>query len=739
MPWPHCNQQINDDKPCPTCGLTKQEWTLDVKVTRRFVISAGLACKVELKDAQGAFAHKARYRIELPDGKVDEGELNRSGYAKANTKLPGDALVSFPEHGASVTLLTATGKAGDVAGTFRCPVGPTKYEFKLVAVGAWLELQLLDDRGLPVADERYVARLADGTLREGRLDAAGFARLEGIPDGPVEVRYPDRAPAEWYDHDLHELELELRDAAGALVPDEPYRVRLPDGKLLEGRLDGQGRARLEGLPSREVEVAFPGRGSHVWDFVDRFPRAVSARPTPSDFLELELKDAEGRPRSGAPWRVRAADGRTYAGFLGADGTSRLVGLVPGECEVDFPDEPLFAPPGVITRGRLQLELRDGEGRGVAFAPYQLRQADGRVRSGLLDVDGRASLEGLEDCEVLFPEHLAEAWQAKGRAVQPPPAPSASLELALKDERGAPRAGARWRVRANDGRLFSGRLDAAGEARLQGLPPGEHEVDFPDEPTFAPPGVTFLGRLQLELRGTDGLPVPFAPFVVRAPDGRLRGGRLDADGRATLEGVDDGCEVQFPEHEAGVVGPEELARRKAAARAAEGEAARERAREAERAAAKAERKRARAAAEAERERAAAEAAEADRERAAAKAERKRARAEREAEREGAAAEAERAAPKPRPGRVGDRWNPAPSATPSPQQPKPQPGKLGDRWNPAPSTTPLPQQPKPQPGKLGERWSPAPTTTPSPQEPKPAPGKLGERWNPQPGPTKPPEGA
>ena len=41
------------------------------------------------------------------------------------------------------------------------------------------------------------------------------------------------------------------------VPNEPYRVTLPDGEVVSGRLDVRGRARIEGIPAGECRVVFP--------------------------------------------------------------------------------------------------------------------------------------------------------------------------------------------------------------------------------------------------------------------------------------------------------------------------------------------------------------------------------------------------------------------------------------------------------------------------------------------------
>lgn len=55
----------------------------------------------------------------------------------------------------------------------------------------WLEIELLDDQGQPVAGELYTVELPDGSVISGRLDALGQARHEGIDPGTAKVSFPN--------------------------------------------------------------------------------------------------------------------------------------------------------------------------------------------------------------------------------------------------------------------------------------------------------------------------------------------------------------------------------------------------------------------------------------------------------------------------------------------------------------------------------------------------------------------
>jgi len=60
------------------------------------------------------------------------------------------------------------------------------------------------------------------------------------------------------------VEIELVDDQGQPVPGETYQVRLSDGSLFIGTLDGRGQARIEGIDSGTCQITFPDRHSTDW-------------------------------------------------------------------------------------------------------------------------------------------------------------------------------------------------------------------------------------------------------------------------------------------------------------------------------------------------------------------------------------------------------------------------------------------------------------------------------------------
>ena len=85
--------------------------------------------------------------------------------------------------------------------------------------------------------------------------------------GAVKVK-PYQPPSESPQEDPAEktwIDIKLLDAENAPVPGERYRVKLPDGSVAEGTLDGNGYARVEGFDPGSCEVTFPDLDKAAWD------------------------------------------------------------------------------------------------------------------------------------------------------------------------------------------------------------------------------------------------------------------------------------------------------------------------------------------------------------------------------------------------------------------------------------------------------------------------------------------
>lgn len=61
----------------------------------------------------------------------------------------------------------------------------------------WIEIQLVDEEGNPVAGEKYSVKCPDGTLWESTTDEKGVGRVENIDPGSCEIGFPDLDQDAW--------------------------------------------------------------------------------------------------------------------------------------------------------------------------------------------------------------------------------------------------------------------------------------------------------------------------------------------------------------------------------------------------------------------------------------------------------------------------------------------------------------------------------------------------------------
>lgn len=60
------------------------------------------------------------------------------------------------------------------------------------------------------------------------------------------------------------IEIELIDENNKPVPEEQYRIEMPDGSIEDGFLDAQGRAYIDGLEPGTCKVSFPKIDGNEW-------------------------------------------------------------------------------------------------------------------------------------------------------------------------------------------------------------------------------------------------------------------------------------------------------------------------------------------------------------------------------------------------------------------------------------------------------------------------------------------
>jgi hypothetical protein len=132
------------------------------------------------------------YNLLVPQAEDESCEENRR--ASIHMLDPTD-LPELPCAAGSIEPCQEQLKKGtqDPASNFRCPVyeevaAPCECDHSVL--GDWLEISLIDEYGDPADGAYYVVHLADGSTRDGNLDAAGKARVEGVPSGRYWVEFP---------------------------------------------------------------------------------------------------------------------------------------------------------------------------------------------------------------------------------------------------------------------------------------------------------------------------------------------------------------------------------------------------------------------------------------------------------------------------------------------------------------------------------------------------------------------
>jgi len=66
-----------------------------------------------------------------------------------------------------------------------------KQESGLLNFKDWVEINLDDETGQPMTNEKYTLHMPDGSKREGNLDKKGYAREENVPPGKITFEFPD--------------------------------------------------------------------------------------------------------------------------------------------------------------------------------------------------------------------------------------------------------------------------------------------------------------------------------------------------------------------------------------------------------------------------------------------------------------------------------------------------------------------------------------------------------------------
>lgn len=122
-------------------------------------------------------------------------------FDRINKAFERQELVAFTRAAeGGVSAAGGPGSSGQPAGS-RSDLGPSSEpggSGDPTSEKSWVDVQLLDEDGEPIAGERYILKLTDGSIREGSLGADGRVRVNGIDPGNCVVSFPDLHTKEWW-------------------------------------------------------------------------------------------------------------------------------------------------------------------------------------------------------------------------------------------------------------------------------------------------------------------------------------------------------------------------------------------------------------------------------------------------------------------------------------------------------------------------------------------------------------
>lgn len=248
MPWEHCGQSVPDDSGCPTCGLTKEQWSIKFDATRTFRLSRkpGAMLNLELVDVEGEPVPQEGYRAVLPDGQEITNATDAEGRSTMSCAA-GKYVVAFPNIDRS-QLVPPDGAEEAEAGGFRCPTG-RKQKFQLSGIFLDFDVEA-EDEWMEVEGIPYLLRKPDGE-RSGTLDETRRVRVFCPPDW-----IDKQVSLELFSGGEAVVEFEVQAEDGAFeVVGVPYTLTLHDGTTRTGKVDETRVVRVVTKPGEETGIS----------------------------------------------------------------------------------------------------------------------------------------------------------------------------------------------------------------------------------------------------------------------------------------------------------------------------------------------------------------------------------------------------------------------------------------------------------------------------------------------------
>ncbi|WP_146158411.1 hypothetical protein [Enhygromyxa salina] len=253
----------------------------------------------------------------------------------------------------------------------------------------WVEVELVDESGAPVADERCRIVLPNGSERVAHTNHDGLVRIDRTVAGSCTITFPEldaeaTASLTGLPHrdtegmqgvqgaglatglatgSHHWVEVELVDESGAGVAGEPCEIRLPTGELLRQRTDARGLVRIPSIAAvGDCEIRFPeldeGAVASLYPVgrqdtqTTRATQATTTTTTtttapllnqfddvsdpPAHWIEVELVDESGAGVAGELCEIKLPTGEQLRLRTDARGLIRVPRIAAaGDCTISF--------------------------------------------------------------------------------------------------------------------------------------------------------------------------------------------------------------------------------------------------------------------------------------------------------------------------------------------------------------------------------------------------------------------
>lgn len=307
MAWEHCGESLVDtDATCPTCGITKQQWTVEFDVTREFKVRRQKLIRVKLLTFSDDPMPGEPCEVLLPGGESAQVATDETGLAKAVARQAGQGTVRLTERTSAEVHIDRDDDEGGEPEEPGAVSGPP-VEFAARA-GGTLRLQLAG----PGPNELINARWSKLEARVG--DEVELAVDAGFADG-TEVTFRIRE----------------QDADGEDDPVAEVTGQV-EGQVARARWtfawtddEDDAAAEDEAFPAPEYVFRAECAEAHADSRLLRF----------KDWVELELLDREEQPLAGIEVTLTLADGSTRTEATNEEGIARWEDVPAGEVSFDY--------------------------------------------------------------------------------------------------------------------------------------------------------------------------------------------------------------------------------------------------------------------------------------------------------------------------------------------------------------------------------------------------------------------